>query len=203
MTYLPFSLLLLLFSLLHASPPALSIRSGYVKISPAGISVQRGTSGTLKLSATIPNSIPAPLLSSRLSSPSLLRALSKSQLAVQKAKQSRYDSSLRIPVLLALGVDLSRSRSVVPTLPSRVRAALLRARAERTGTKVEGVVEAVGRSFIPRVGFAYVKIAKIELVKADKRPLLVVSARAADVVVADAAGNVLGKGKARVKVFRK
>ncbi|CAN8071954.1 unnamed protein product [Agarophyton chilense] len=174
-----------------------SSNTGFARTSQAGLTVQRGTSGTLTFAFTV-NAIEAETLATL--DQEFSSSLSVSEMEEYSRLRSEYQSGFGIPFLRWLGINLNNRRVTRDEMERSFElrenyntqssiAQQVLSNVQQQQLQISGELTAFGTSFIPTTVFAFIRIARLQT--QDGMTLTVVSQSGDNLVAADAGGNTV------------
>lgn len=175
-----------------------STESGFGRITQVGISVTRGATATASYDITV-TAVDAETLDRN--DESFVETLTEEQRAEFLELKESFDGGLNVPVLEAVGADLSQeslSREEILEASgseenferrSNALSQILESVSDTT-IRINGTLTATGLSDVPTVAFAFIRLARIEF--DDGSSQLVVSNRNDDIIAADGDGVPVG-----------
>lgn len=171
---------------------------GIIRTNSAGITVSRGTSGTIRFGVTV-----KAITGIKLSDfdQEFVQELSAYQKSVYVAQKTEYAGGLRVPFLAFLGADLTTRVTETDFVSARARidnyealSSVARGTLRSTNLKtyhIRGRRFLTGKSFVPETVYAFIKASRVCVGGLE---MLVISSRAEDVVIANGRGVVFTTG---------
>lgn len=173
--------------------------SGYMQGVGAGIAVTKGASGILRFSLSL-KAIPANALA--YDDHLFCASLNDEEMKAYDHMFSTYSGGLEIPFLKLLGVNLNNNVGDIDlyapeteqaNAPAPVSAAReILENQPLVNLQLSGSRTVVGLSFIQETYFAFIKVAKVQLLNGST--VLLISAKAEDVAIATSSGTVMDFG---------
>lgn len=171
-------------------------RSGFARVSSAGLRVQRGTSGTLSYRIRV-RAIEASTLAN--SDSTFADTLSESERETYSEQRSSYRGGLDIPFLSWIGINVGSSTSIDDMNSSFDSQSNYNEKAtaaesivnsiQEEDLEINGTLQATGVSFTPVTVLAFIKIARIQLT--DGSTKTVVTTDPGELVAATPAGGTV------------
>ena len=180
--------------------------SGFARVSSVGLTVQRGTRGTLRYRIRV-KAIEASRLAN--SDSSFESTLSQSERETYRERKSSYRGGLGVPFLRFIGIRLGASTSSVDmnrSFDSQTNynqkasaASQIINNIQEENLEISGMLEAEGTSFIPTTVQAFIKIARIQLT--DGSTKTVVTTDPGELVAATPTGSTVPSDSGTIEIL--
>lgn len=180
--------------------------SGYGRVTNTGLTVQRGTSGVLKYRIRV-KAIEAERLAN--SDSSFVSTLSQSERESYELEKRSFRGGLNVPFLKFIGINLGASSTSVDmerafdsqtNYNEKASAAQSIVNTVQTqNLEISGTLRATGTSFIPTTVFAFIKIAKVQLVDGSSKT--VVTTDGGELVAATNGGEVVPSEEGEITIL--
>ena len=176
-----------------------SSRFGIIRTDGAGITVSRGTGGDIRFAIAVKG-----IISSALADldDTFVATLNKRERRMYNSSKNLYDGGLGVPFLKWIGADLNKNVALEDLIQAseeqenyEAKSLAVKEALEKVKVKtyqISGSKSVIGKSFIPKTFFAYIKAARIYL--SGGNSLLVISSNRSDVIIATDTGVVFDNG---------